>query len=330
MSCDPLHTQGGPVTRARAKKMREALNGLIEQIWVENNIQQDDYQGMIWVENNIQQANRSLDDYQGMVNIIQVSIMSSGDDKSTTKGHHVDESFMLKAMQQQFQRLDIMFGEIKDKMEKQDAAIAKLYQTQNGSPNLRRNDANDDFDDNYKDAFNNDAQNSNFSMGRFMRDRGGQRYRFNKGDQNLARWGDWQDHDLGSIKMKIPPFQGKNDLDVYLEGHVALQCPNKHTMILREDGEIETEDESDDDSMPPLEDADDGLEYAVDGELLVTRRALNVQAKEDDEVQRDNIFHMRCHVKNKIWVENNIQQANRSLDDYQGMVNIIQVQEKVS
>ncbi|GKV00618.1 hypothetical protein SLEP1_g13284 [Rubroshorea leprosula] len=56
-SCDPLHTQGGPVTRARAKKMHEALNGLIEQIWVENNIQQ---------------ANRSLDDYQGMINIIQV------------------------------------------------------------------------------------------------------------------------------------------------------------------------------------------------------------------------------------------------------------------
>ncbi|GKV51259.1 hypothetical protein SLEP1_g57927 [Rubroshorea leprosula] len=48
MSCDPLHIQGGPVMRARAKKMCEALNGLIEQIWVENNIQQ---------------ANRSLDDY---------------------------------------------------------------------------------------------------------------------------------------------------------------------------------------------------------------------------------------------------------------------------
>ncbi|GKV11005.1 hypothetical protein SLEP1_g22294 [Rubroshorea leprosula] len=56
-SCDPLHTQGGLVTRTRAKKMREALNGLTEQIWVENNIQQ---------------ANRSLDDYQGMINIIQV------------------------------------------------------------------------------------------------------------------------------------------------------------------------------------------------------------------------------------------------------------------
>ncbi|GKV13414.1 hypothetical protein SLEP1_g24421 [Rubroshorea leprosula] len=326
-------------------------------------------------------------------------------------------------------------------MEKQDATIAKLYQTQNGSPNLCRNDANDDFDDDYKDAFNNDAQNSNFSMDIFM---------------------------SGNIKMKIPLFQGKNDPNVYLEwekkvelvfdchkyseekkvklaaveftnyivvwwdrlvlsrrrnrerlvdtweemkavgltqgsksiedyhkemeiamvranveedreatmaqflhglnhdianvvelqhyveleymvhmamkveqqlkrkgattrtgqnsgsssswklnwskkeensvfkpkiatskGHVASQCPNKHTMILREDGEIETEGESDDESMPPLEDANDGVEYAVDGELLITRRALNVQAKEDHEVQRDNIFHTRCHVKNK-------------------------------
>ncbi|GKV11452.1 hypothetical protein SLEP1_g22712 [Rubroshorea leprosula] len=193
-SRDPLHIPGGPITRAKAGKMRKALNGLIEQIWVDNNIQQ---------------ANRSLDDYQGMENIIQVSIMSSGDDRK----HQVDGSFVLKAMQQQFQRLDIMFGEIKDKMEKQDAAIAKLYQIHNGSPNLH----NHDLDDNDEDAFNDDAQNSNFSMDRFMSGRGGQRYRFNKRNQNLARWGDRQDHDLGSIKMKIPPFQGKNDLDVYLE-----------------------------------------------------------------------------------------------------------------
>ncbi|GKV07077.1 hypothetical protein SLEP1_g18883 [Rubroshorea leprosula] len=59
--------------------------------------------------------------------------MSSGDDKSTTRRHHVDEPLMLKAMQQQFQRLDIMFGEIRDKMEKQDAAIANLYQIQGSS-----------------------------------------------------------------------------------------------------------------------------------------------------------------------------------------------------
>ena len=60
-------------------------------------------------------------------------------------------------------------------------------------------------------------------------------------------------------------------------------------MILREYGEIKTEGESDHDSMAPLEDADDGMEYVVDGELLVTKRALNVQAKEDDEVLQGQV-----------------------------------------
>ena len=57
--------------------------------------------------------------------------------------------------------------------------------------------------------------------------------------------------------------------------------------------------ESDCDSRPSLEDVDDE-EYAVQGELMVARRALSVQAKEDDEVQQENIFHTRCHVQNKV------------------------------
>ena len=52
--------------------------------------------------------------------------------------------------------------------------------------------------------------------------------------------------------------------------------------------------------MPSLEDADDE-EYAVQGELMVARRGLSVQSKEDDEMQRDNIFHTRCHVQNKVF-----------------------------
>src|SRR4051812_12973493 len=81
--------------------------------------------------------------------------------------------------------------------------------------------------------------------------------------------------------------------------HIASQCPNKRVMVLREDGEYETENESNDDSMPPLED-DDIEEFAVQGEMLVARRALSVQVKEDDGVQRENIFHTRCHVQNKV------------------------------
>ncbi|KAK0587545.1 hypothetical protein LWI29_024676 [Acer saccharum] len=65
-------------------------------------------------------------------------------------------------------------------------------------------------------------------------------------------------------------------------GHIASQCPNKRVMVLKDDGGIESEDESDDESMPPLEDASD-FEYPVGGELLVARKALSAQAKEDDE-----------------------------------------------
>ncbi|KAH9680109.1 hypothetical protein KPL71_026421 [Citrus sinensis] len=57
----------------------------------------------------------------------------------------------------------------------------------------------------------------------------------------------------------------------------------KRAMILRDDGDVETESESDDDPMPLLEDANDGVEYLVDGKLMVARRALNMQVKEDAE-----------------------------------------------
>jgi hypothetical protein len=85
-------------------------------------------------------------------------------------------------------------------------------------------------------------------------------------------------------------------------GHIASQCPNKRTMIALVDGEVETKSEGNDDQMPILEDvcADD-VEYPVEGESLVARRALRAQVKEDDmEQQRENIFHTRCHINNKV------------------------------
>ena len=83
-------------------------------------------------------------------------------------------------------------------------------------------------------------------------------------------------------------------------GHIASQCPNRRVMILKGNGDVETESESEEnnDYMPTLEESDDEL-YPVDGEILVTRRALNVHVKED-EAQRDNIFHTRCHVQGKV------------------------------
>ena len=73
-------------------------------------------------------------------------------------------------------------------------------------------------------------------------------------------------------------------------------------MIARVDGEVETESKKDDDHMPSLEDAcDNNVEYPMEGESLVARRALSAQVKEDDmEQQRENIFHTRCHINNKV------------------------------
>jgi len=74
--------------------------------------------------------------------------------------------------------------------------------------------------------------------------------------------------------------------------HCASECANHRVMILRDDGEIvSTSEESDCDDMPLLEDASD-LKYAVGDKVLVIRRSLSVQTKENDvEQQKENIFH---------------------------------------
>ncbi|XP_061346005.1 uncharacterized protein LOC133291717 [Gastrolobium bilobum] len=80
-------------------------------------------------------------------------------------------------------------------------------------------------------------------------------------------------------------------------GHIASQCPK--VMILKDNGDVESEGESDNEYIPSLEDASD-IELPVEGELLVARRALSVQVKEDKELQRENISHTRSHVKDKV------------------------------
>ena len=84
-------------------------------------------------------------------------------------------------------------------------------------------------------------------------------------------------------------------------GHIASQCPNKRVMVINAQGEIESEDEEEDevDDMPPLEDAYDG-QLAVEGEALVVRRVLSAQVKEEENNQRENLFHTRCFVKGKV------------------------------
>ncbi|XP_031387160.1 uncharacterized protein LOC116200452 [Punica granatum] len=68
----------------------------------------------------------------------------------------------------------------------------------------------------------------------------------------------------------------------------------------RDSGELETEDEESD--HMPLHDDSSDCEYAAEGNALVIMQALNAQMKEEerDDVQRENIFHTRCQVKDRV------------------------------
>ncbi|RVW85494.1 hypothetical protein CK203_044100 [Vitis vinifera] len=64
--------------------------------------------------------------------------------------------------------------------------------------------------------------------------------------------------------------------------HMAIKIENQ--LKRRDNDESESDDEDDIESMLPLEDVDDEA-YVIQGELLVARRTLSMQAKEDDKVQ---------------------------------------------
>ncbi|KAG2411350.1 hypothetical protein I3760_Q009100 [Carya illinoinensis] len=108
-----------------------------------------------------------------------------------------------------------------------------------------------------------------------------------------------------SSKAKVESQPSRNrDIKCFKclgSGHIASQCPNRRVMIMRDNGEVMTESEDDQDGVPELVDAsdDEGVIYAV-SESLVARRALNTHIKVDDaKQQRENIFHTRCQVNSK-------------------------------
>jgi hypothetical protein len=120
--------------------------------------------------------------------------------------------------------MNMVFNEIQDRMDRQDAAIARRV------PNARRQERRayvDDFDDNHEDEFEDeDNQASLNGEGRFVA-RGERRGR---GFRRDLRWQNGIDRKLGNIKMKILSFQGKNDPEAYLEWEkkveLIFECHN--------------------------------------------------------------------------------------------------------
>ena len=84
-------------------------------------------------------------------------------------------------------------------------------------------------------------------------------------------------------------------------GHIALECPNKRVMILHGDhGELISGDdfETEDEDKVQVAKQEEDFE-PVKGDLLVVQRVLNAQIDVTDE-QRENIFHTRCQICDKV------------------------------
>ena len=135
-----------------------------------------------------------------------ITMSHKGD--SSPKGKADNSSFMLQAMQQQFERLNFVLSEVRDKMNLQDVVIRNL---QGGRDRRRREPKVENEYENEGDGEDEEDLASEVGLGRhrcFRRERG------HEGNQGGR---DGLDRNLGSIKMKIPSFQGRTDPEVYLE-----------------------------------------------------------------------------------------------------------------
>ncbi|XP_073526451.1 uncharacterized protein [Phyllobates terribilis] len=103
------------------------------------------------------------------------------------------------------------------------------------------------------------------------------------------------------------PYPRSSSLDCFKckgKGHFMRDCPNKRVMFINAMGQYESESEHEDNE--PSNDLDVDLGEGSEeigyehGEVLVCRRVLSVQTELVEDNQRENIFHSRCMIKDKV------------------------------
>ncbi|KAF7832903.1 Transposon Ty3-I Gag-Pol polyprotein [Senna tora] len=304
---DDLHLPTGPITRAKAKRIQQAMQGLMKQVHGDKVDLEE-----LGMEQDLKAVNILQD--QLKPNFLGDFKMSQGDEVGA------DQNMTLRAIQQQFERMNVVFNEIRDRLDRHDQRFVQLNHVHGEE----------------------DEWTSRASSGRRDREVRHERRRRVHREQ---RERNVVDRNTGSIKLSIPLFQGKSDADVYIEwerkvelvfdyhnyseekkvklaavaftdyaivwwdqlinlkqGSKSVEEYYKEMEIamIRANGEIETEGEGDNDSIPSLEEHSE-VEHAITGQSLVVLRALHTQIRDgSDDLRRENIFYTRCHVKDRV------------------------------
>jgi len=197
-------------------------------------------------------------------------------DQNNTPPHPKRElTFQMQAMMQMMERMNFVMGNVCDKLDR-------------------------------VEKHGNEAGTSTQNMRKL-----GAKPKANNGSRaERLRWADYEDfeeavNDIGDGGFESQPTRDR-DVKCFKclgKGHIASQCPNRRVMLRRDNGEVEYEsDKSKIEEMPPLVDcSDEEIAYPVEGEAWVIRCAVNMQIKDDDiDQQRENIFHTRCDIQNKV------------------------------
>jgi hypothetical protein len=107
-----------------------------------------------------------------------------------------------------------VLGEVRDRMDHQEAAIRNL---EDGIDRRQREPRVENEYENEEDGKGEEDLASDIGSGRHRR------VRYERGFEGNLGGQDGVDRDLGSIKMKIPSFQGRTDPEVYLEWEKKIE-----------------------------------------------------------------------------------------------------------
>ncbi|RDX72351.1 hypothetical protein CR513_48179, partial [Mucuna pruriens] len=104
------------------------------------------------------------------------------------------------------------------------------------------------------------------------------------------------------LLVPIPASKSSNIkcFNCLAKGHISFQFPNKRSMNLREDGTVDSKSSRNESSSINETCSSINNFSPNDGDLLMVRCSMSAHVGQNDDSQRENIFHSCCHILGKL------------------------------